>query len=415
MKKTKKIQVCSAVALALLLSGFTAGAGFAVDTTELFQRTQRELEKNKPSEQTVNDLQAVVQAEPTNSQAHLHLGLCLDIMGLTDAAAEQFEQAVKYGANNPELLVTLVKTEIKAGRIQPAMAILNEGVKKFPNNAEMLYLIGDYLYHQKNVGDARTVLERAYQIDPEIPGLATSLGNALLEVNPMRAAQLASKELEKRPGYEVARYVRGFAYKKMGRYREAAHDLQIVFEKQPLLPPVLESLSYCYYWLGDYDKALKPAAFLSAATAFNNVEVSGTLPNLVKIMVKVKRDTLVEKMAKIDAELIMRGYVRPEFYYVLGKAYDQLDMPNAAMMQYKRCIALEPGNARAYFRLGLNQELYSRDYKAAMESYQQAYNLRPWDQEITVAYLRLQDRLHNRNSDIAWKWKDWLNKTFNIN
>jgi tetratricopeptide (TPR) repeat protein len=413
MKKPISLKL-SALAVAICLSSVSAGAAQAVSPA-LLEQAQVELRAGKVSEKTLNELQTAVQAEPGNSKAHLTLGLVLDQLGLTDPAAEQFELAVKYGANDANALVILCKEEIKAGRIQPAIALLNEGLKKFPGNAEMLYMVGDYLFHQKSVGDARVVLERAYMTDPNLFGVATSLGNAILETNPIRAAQLASRDLAKKPDYELGHYVRGFAYKAMGRHSEAAADLQAVFDKQPMLPNVCEALAQCYYWLGDYDKALKPAVFLSASTAFNNAEQSGSMPQLTRVLLKIPRATLLEKMAKIDADLIMRGYVRPEFYYTLGKAYDQIDMPNAAMQAYKRCTNLEPDNARAYYRLALDQELYLRDYNLALENYQRAYNLRPWDQEVTVAYMRLQDRKHNRNADIAWKWKDWLYKTFNLN
>lgn len=412
MKRTNSLKL-SAVMLALSLSSVACSAAYALDSA-VIERAQTELNNNKVSEKTLNELQEAVQKEPGNSKAHLTLGLVLDQLGLTDPAAEQFELAVKYGANDPQALVTLCKTEIKAGRIQPAIALLNEGLKKFPSNADMLHMVGDYLFHQKSVGDARVVLERAYNTDPNKFGIATSLGNAILETNPIRAAQLASKDLARQPDYELGHYVRGFAYKAMGRRREAAEDLQAVFDRQPMLPNVSEALATCYYWLGEYDKALKPAMFLSASTAFKDGEQTGSLPQLVRVMLKVPRATLVEKVGRIDADLVMKGAARPPYYYVLGKAYDQLDMPNAAIVAYRRAIALDPENARAYYRIGLNQELNLRDYNKALEMYQQAYNLRPWDQEITLAYLRLQDRLHNRNADIAWKWKDWLTKVFNV-
>jgi len=413
MKKPKSLKLSAFVA-AVVIGAVGANSALAADISAIVDKAQVELATDKVSEKTMNELQAAVQTDPTNSRGHLTLGLILDQLGLTDPAAEQFALAVKYGANDQQALVNLCKTEIKAGRIQPAIALLNEGLKKFPNNAEMLYLVGDYLFHSKSVGDARMVLERAYRTDPNIFGLPTAYANALIETNPMRAVQLATKDLEKRPDFDRGRYVRGFAYRALGRQLDAAKDLQIVFDKQPMLPNVSGALANCYYWLGEYEKALKPAVFLSAATAFED-DKSGSLPLLVKVMRKVPRAKLPELMTKIDAELIYKQLARPELYYVLGKAYDQLDMPNAAMRSYQRSVNLNPQLARAYYRMAVDQEIYLRDYDAALENYQHAYNLRPWDEEVTVSYMRLQDRLHNRNADIAWKWKDWLNKVFNVN
>ncbi|MDZ4832168.1 MAG: tetratricopeptide repeat protein [Candidatus Melainabacteria bacterium] len=414
MKKINAKTSLFALALSVGLVFSAASQAEAVDQKQLFEQSRKEL-SGKVSENTLNQLQALVQAEPSNSQAHLNLGLVLDHLGLTEPAAEQFELAVRYGADNPDALVELCKEEIKSNRIAPAIAILNEGIQKFPNNAEMLYLVGDYLYQQRSFEDGQRLFERAYQINPNLFGLSSAFGQSILDTNPLRAANLASHDLKSQPSYFRALFVRGMAFKALGRYKEASVDLQKVFDRQPMLPVVSESLAQCYYWLGDYDKALKPAMVFSCCTVSGEAENSGNLPGLMRILVKLPRDQVVDKVAKVDIELALRRFLRPEFCYLMGKAFDALDMPHAAIQQYDRSIAMEPNNARSYFRKALNQELYLRDYDSALKNYQTAYNQRPWDSNFTVAYMRLQDRMHNRNEDIAWRFKDWINKTFSTN
>ncbi len=396
------------------LTFFSSSEAQAVDQQQLFAQTKIELQ-SKVSEQTLNDLQALVRAEPTNSQAHLNLGLVLDQLGLTEPAAEQFELAVKYGADNPDTLVQLCKEEIKVGRVPAAMGILNEGIKKFPNNAEMLYMIGEYLWSTKNNRDATALFEKAYQIDPKVVGLSTALGRSVIDNDPLKAANLAAADLKVKPNDLSALLLRGMAYRALGRNREAVKDLQRVFDSQPLLPAVSDALATGYYWLGDYEKALKPAMFYSAVTVVKDVEHSGNLPGLMRILIKMPRDKVLDAVGKLDIELALRRLLRPEFSYFLGKAFDGLNMPHAAMQQYSRSIAMDHDNARAYYRLALDQEIYLRDYEGALANYQIAYNQRPFDSELTVAYMRMQDRLHNRKDDIAWRFKDWFNKTFNLN
>lgn len=404
-----------ALALTVGLVFTNLSSAEAVDQKQLFERTKAELQKNV-SESTLNELQVLVQAEPTNSDAHLHLGLVLDNQGLPELAAEQFELAVKYGADNADALIRLVKQEIQAGRVETGIGILNQGLKKFPNNAEILLLVGDYLYNQRNFEVGRSLFEKAYNIDPNVFGLGAALGQSVLATNPRRAAALATRDLEKRPTYFQALFVRGMAYKGLGQYQKASVDLEKCFSAQPIFPPVSDSLSQCYYWLGEYEKALRPAMYLTAATVSKDNETVGHLSNLLRILVKLPRDKVVASVNKIDVELARKGVIRPEFPYLLGKAFDGLNMPNAAIQQYQRSIAMLPdNNARAYYRLALDQELFLRDYESALKNYQTAYNQRPWDSDFTVAYMRIQDRLHNRNEDIAWRFKDWLNKTFNVN
>lgn len=403
-----------ALALSVGLVFTSVASAEAIDQKQLFARTRKELQ-TKVSEDTLNQLQALVQAEPTNSEAHLELGLVLDNLGLNELAAEQFELSVKYGLDNADALVRLVKQEISAKRVPAAIGILNEGLKKFPNNAEILLMVGDFLYEQRNFDDGRAMFEKAYAINPNLYGLPTALGQSIMDNNPRRAIGLASHDLKSQPSNLRSRYVRGMSYKALGRYREAAEDLEYVFGRQPMLPPASEALSQCYYWLGDYKKALKPAMYLSAAMVAKDADHLGNLGNLMRILIKIPRNQVVDEVAKVDVELALKQYIRPEFCYFMGKAFDGLDMPAAAIQQYERSIAMEPNNAKAYYRLALDQELYLRDYESALKNYQTAYNQRPWESEFTVAYMRIQDRLHNRNEDIAWRFKDWLNKTFNIN
>lgn len=403
-----------ALALSTGLCISIVSAAQAIDQKQLFAQTRKELE-TKVSESTLNQLQALVQAEPKNSEAHLTLGLVLDNLGLNELAAEQFELSVKNGADNADAFVKLVKQEIKAKRVAAAIGILNEGLKKFPNNAEILLMVGDYLYDQRNFDAGHEMFEKAYLINPHLFGLPTALAQSVMDNNPRRAILLASNDLKVQPNYFRARFVRGMSYKALGQYKEAVGDLEFVFNHQPNFPMGSEALSQCYYWLGDYDKALRPAMFLSACMVAKDADHLGNLGNLMRILIKIPRNQVIDKVGKVDIELALRQYIRPEFCYFMGKAFDGLDMPNAAMQQYERSIAMEPENPRAYYRLALDQEIYLRDYEAALRNYQTAYNQRPWESEYTVAYMRIQDRLHNRNEDIAWRFKDWLNKTFNIN
>lgn len=401
----------AALVVALLAS---TPPSWAIDKNQFYQQVRQQLDNGQVSEQSMAQLQEIVQNEPNDSNGHLLLGLVLDSLGLNEEAAAQFELAVRYGANNSEALVKLCKQQIKVGRVPAAMALMNEGAKKFPNNAEMLYLIGDYLLQEKRGDDARTVLSKAVEINPNIFGLPTSLGAALLEINPMRSSKLASMDLEKQPNYERGHHVRGLAYKYMGVYDKAAKDLQIIFDRLPIFVPVADALTDCYYMLGDYDKALKPAVFLVAFTSFPEVEHSGNVPKLVRVMKKMDREKIVPAVAVFEKQ-ISDKYVKPEFNYCLGKAYDEIDMPYAAMDQYKRCLQKSPKYVKALFRLAVDQETVMRDYKEALSNYQAAYTMRPWDHEIALAYMRLQDRLQNQKGDLAWKWKDWINKNiFNV-
>jgi len=374
----------------------------------------KDIAGNKLTEQKFGQLQEYVQRDPKNSQAHICLGLALDNLGLNDQAAIQFELAVRYGADNPKALVELCKEWIRLGHAPAAIAMLNEGLHKFPNDPEMLYLVGDFLLQQKQRVNAQIVLKKAMDLDPNIPGLPTAYAAALMEVNPSSAVGLASMDLQKNPRDDRALRVRGFSYRMLGEYEKAAKDLQICFDRLPVLMGVAEALAECYYWMGDYAKAVRPAVFVTAFTCFPDVEQSGNISKLLRVLRKLPKDKVVPLVSEVENE-IAKHYTKPEFNYTLGKAYDDLEMHSAAMAEYKKAIAIDPKYVKPYYRLGIDQELFIRDYDAALQNYKMAHSLRPWDQEIDLAYMRLDDRLSNKKGDLAWKWKDWLRKTLNEN
>jgi len=75
----------------------------------------------------------------------------------------------------------------------------------------------------------------------------------------------------------------------------------------------------------------------------------------------------------------------------------------------KRCTTCKHDEdivGRGMYRLALDKEEFARDYQSALQLYEKALALRPTDVEIEHHYLRLKDRLANRNNDFAWKLKD---------
>ncbi len=410
-KNSRIFSPASLVVVALALSTSIQGAS-ALDSAQVMSNVKIELDTGKVSEKSLNEMQAVVQAEPTNSEAHLLMGLVLDQVGLLEPASEQFQLAIKYGTGTSEELVALCKRQISMGRVGPAIAILDQGMVKYPNNAEMMFIIGKYLVTMKKLNEARALLDKAYQLDPKIPGLATALAQMSFAFSPAHSRFLADEELQRAPKSEEAHYVRGISNMKIGNFQEAKDDLEFVFEKSPAHPVVTESLAEVYYWLGQYEKAVAPAMYLTAITSHADVERAGSVSQLVSIFRKVNRDRLPAVVAATQKDIEAKKLATSAFYYSVGKAFDQVDMPHSAMAEYTKAIAADSNNARAYYRLGLDQELHLRDYTGALESYKAANNLRPGDHELTVAYLRLEDRYSNRNGDIAWRFKNWLHSIF---
>jgi len=380
-----------------------------VSQAAILDRIEAELadKDRNVSEGNFKELEGYLETNPRDSRAHLYMGMILERMGLKEQALPQLRMAVEYGPDNPDALVELCKKEISEGRPNTAIGLLNEGIRKFPKNPKILFMVGEFLTEQKEPGFAKDVLERAMAMDRDhtLIGLPTSLARINLDLNLMRAVLLASMDLKKLPGYDRALRVRGVAYKRLGRHRDAVNDLSKVFAHDPNVLPLDDALSESYYWLGEYKNALDPALYIVALTAAPDIDNPIATGRIARIMKKLPPKEL-ESILDDNVKMIQtRLETLDVFYYQVGTALDKINRPDLAMEYYRKAIAANPELVGAYYRLGVDLELYKKDLDGALEYYTRAHNLRPWDNEIGLAQMRLNDRIHNRDSDIASKWK----------
>ena len=377
------------------------------ETSPLFEIVKSELDRNHLRRSSLVQLQQFVEANPQNSDGRLYLGLVLERMGLKEQAQEQLKLAIKYGPDSPKALVELCKEEIRQGRVEAAKVLLNYGFRKFPNNPEILYLVGDFLIKQGEYAEAQRLLEKAFKLDKSIFGLPSALAQLALSRDYYRAVKYASLDLAVRPDYDRALRIRGVAYAGMHQYDKAAKDLSQVFEKNPTLTPISKLLSESYYWLGDYEKAMRPAVFYLAFTAKPESQNIGPSIWLAKVVRKLPKEKALELVDKYSADIATR-FNLSVFYYFLGTAFDRIDYRDEAIRYYRKAIAGDDTQVLAHYRLGLDLELYKRDYDGALTALSRAHNLRPWDNEINLAYLRLQDRVYNKHRDFSTALKEWF-------
>lgn len=399
--------------LAVSLSfGSSINPSWADDRSTVIEAARKELKIGQLTSATFNKLQQLIAANPNDSEAHMTLGLVLDRMGLPDPAQEQFFLAVKYGANNQDAVVALCKSEISAGRTDLAMGILNAGLQRFPKNAEMLYMVGDFLFDHDKYTEAAQVLDQAFRLDQNVKGLPTALARVYLRGNPSRAAALATMDLDKDPTYEPAIRVRGIANAMAGKYEKAVADLQPAFDRAKDAVPIATTLADCYMWLGKYKDALRPSIYMVAFSSAYDIENQPGVDKLARVMSRVPRANIEEVIAAESPKIDEKAH-KAEFHYNLGRALDQVGMHQAAINEYKQAIKMRPDYVRAYYRLGRDQEVFEKNYAEALENYSKAHNLRSWDGEVSMAYNRLSERFANRSKDLSWQIKDWLSKIFN--
>ncbi len=378
-----------------------AGAGTQLDAIE------KKIEKDELGDEIYAQLDAIIQSEPSNYRAHLYLGNCYAKLGLYDNAIEEFKLATKYGPGQPKAFVELVKQQIRLGQIPAAMELLKEAQRKFPNDPEVQFWSGNYLFSKGKIREAETAWSIALSRQKKILGLTSALAEVkLMQGDFPQAKVLAEQDLTIDPNFPMANRILGLALASTGRFEQSIGPLNKAYQQQPFKQGLAENLSACAVWAGKWKIALEPSIISVGASASLDANNPKEKARLYEVFRHV---TPKEIESAIEAATIKIGKRPPAaYFFALGDVLDGMNMRKLAIEQYRRGLKEAPGFGRGWFRLGRDLEIYAKDYQQALQCYQKAHAFRARDEEITMHMHSLSDKMAKRDLDWSWKLKDLL-------
>src|SRR5215469_15960920 len=122
--------------------------------------------------------------------------------GMPDAAALARAKTLLPRAAPDEQLLVRWMTDIQGHNLLPAIASMNDLLKRFPRDKHVLYVTGEWLFLQQDNDRARTLLETALQVDPNFPAALNRLGYLYLDSSnpdPAKAAASLKRYAEVEP------------------------------------------------------------------------------------------------------------------------------------------------------------------------------------------------------------------------
>jgi len=122
--------------------------------------------------------------------------------GMPDAAALATAKTLLPRATPDEQLLVRWMTAIQGHNLLPAIASMNDLLKRFPRDKHVLYVTGEWLFLQQDNDRARTLLETALQVDPNFPAALNRLGYLYLDSSnpdPAKAAASLKRYAEVEP------------------------------------------------------------------------------------------------------------------------------------------------------------------------------------------------------------------------
>jgi tetratricopeptide (TPR) repeat protein len=147
---------------------------------------------------------------------------------------------------------------IQAGDIPAALDALRQAEVLEPNRTSTLVALGVALNARSSYSDAKDVLGRALELEPDYIEAEGALAEAEAALGDLEAADArAQRVLARSPGHAVATLVIGMVRLKQNRYEEARDALSQVVDANPMSPKGHYQLSLAYARLGDHVNSKK--------------------------------------------------------------------------------------------------------------------------------------------------------------
>jgi tetratricopeptide (TPR) repeat protein len=155
-----------------------------VSTRSVEARKFAELALDKYENVLLHD--AVVQARhATEKDPDFALGYALLSLasrtGIPNSAALERAKVLLPRAPADEQLLVRWMTGIQDHNLLPAIASMNDLLKRYPNNKHVLYLISTWLFGQQDFDRSQKMMESLLQIDPSFPPVLNMLGYAYIQ------------------------------------------------------------------------------------------------------------------------------------------------------------------------------------------------------------------------------------------
>jgi arylsulfatase A-like enzyme/Tfp pilus assembly protein PilF len=201
-------------------------------------------------------------------------------------------------ADDPKNLVDVANAYEEAtelfgdGRMEEAIAILEDLVKRDPRSSEARQGLAYALHQAGRVPEAVALLEDAVRSGLTDSAILGTLGAYLLDAGELsKAASLLESLVEREPEYAEAHNYLGVAYGRLGRYEDARRELERVLELDPSSASAHNNLGSLFLSQGRIEESVGHlnralAVDASDATALNGLGFAharlGDLPKAIE-------------------------------------------------------------------------------------------------------------------------------------
>jgi tetratricopeptide (TPR) repeat protein len=355
-------------------------------------------------EKAIEQYEEAVTLAPNDANMYKKLGDTFFLLGQHDRAVENYLKAAAFAGDDAGIYRDLALISFKQGKYDEAIVYYARAIEIVPDDAITHKGLGDSLAKRERYNEAIEHYKKAIEVNPEYANAYTGWGNILQKQHKYgEAIKKYEKAIELDPLFSEEAYTGwGNVLQKQRKYGEAIEKYEKAIEIKSQYANAYQGLGDALAGLGKYDKAIEnyehaitlDPKYYDAYKALTKLYIrQGQSERALEVYQQaIKVDPEYASMY-LDLEEILRREEQAEqvydiasqvdtpqdasYYFNLGRNFFNLKKYDKAIENYQKAIQLNPYDADIYASLGYAFNRWEGKYAEARENFRKAMNLEP--------------------------------------
>jgi tetratricopeptide (TPR) repeat protein len=182
----------------------------------------------------VRFFETMVRDAPASARSHREWATVLSDLGQHDRARDEVQLALRLDPGNPVTLYNLGNVELRAGRLQEAIAAYQSALKEDPQQVDSIINLGNAYSAGGDERSAEVWFRRALELQPGSASVRVNLGNALLRQGRASEAEEHYRVAVARlPDDGLLHFNYGVCLETLGRFDAAVDQYRVALVGMP--------------------------------------------------------------------------------------------------------------------------------------------------------------------------------------
>ena len=333
-------------------------------------------------DKSIQELKSLLDVAPGNVKALLMMASIHETKGGDGEAAKYFQRAGDTGKT--EGYLGTAAYYLRKKELDKALSVLDEAIKKNPNEGSLFELKGKALVSQKKYSDAIRTFEDLEKVNSRA-GFAYLVNTYILMDKPEKALEKIQKEAKKNPErLDLASEISKI-YIRMGKRQDAIDNANQIIRSRPESPIGYMTLAMIYKEGKELDKGIE---VLKGASRIKDADLHIMLGNFYAL----KKEHALALERYRQAEVIKPGNVPALFQK--GSLLHAMGKKNEAIGEYQKILRLSQNNVPTLNNIAYLYAEDNRDLPMALQFASRAYMLAPNDGSVqdTLGFVLLKNK-----------------------